>query len=113
MKTKVIQLGETVELNFSYKVDEEVKDLFVKMNKPNWNQTVEAFKYLTDVDDKLDLITPGKILFDLCAFEYSDELHENIQLLMSVCSTLATKYTLPINATLADKKKDLNIVEKV
>lgn len=108
MKTKVQKQAETVELNFKFKEGEVEKDLFVVLNKPNWDITVEAFKYLTDANDKLDLITPGKIIFDVCAVEYSDELHNNIQLLMSVCSTIATKFTLPINATIDLEKKNGN-----
>lgn len=105
MKTKIKENGKQIELLFNY---EEDKQLFVLLNEPNWDITVEAFKYITDVNDKIDLITPGKLIFDMCATEYSDELHNNVRLLMSVCSTLSTKFILPINAEITDKKKGSN-----
>jgi len=112
MKTKVKATAQTVELNFNYTIEDEKKEIQVILNQPNWDVTVEAFKYLYDTNDKLDLITPGKLIFDMCAIEYSDELNTNIQLLMSICSQLSTKFTLPINAQIADKKKDIDLVEK-
>lgn len=105
MKTNIKENGKQIELLFNY---EEDKQIFVKINEPSWDITIEAFKYLFDANDKLDLITPGKLVYDLCATEYSDELHNNVRLLMSVCSTLASKFVLPINAEISDKKKGSN-----
>lgn len=107
MKTTINPTQNQIEFNFNYTINEEVKEIFVKLNNPTWDITVEAFKYLTDENDKLDLITPGKFIFDLCATEISDELLTNYQLLMSVCSTIATKFCLPINATIVEKKNTI------
>lgn len=104
-KTNVKKTLNTIDIVFNYQAD---KSVTITMNKPSWDITVEAFKYLTDSNDKLDLITPGKLLYDFCVLEYSEELEDNIQLLMSICSQLTTKFILPINATINDEKKNGN-----
>lgn len=96
---------DVIEMVFNYQDD---KSATIVLNKPSWDITVEAFKYLTDVNDKLDLITPGKLLFDLCVIEHTEGLESNVQLLMSICSQLTTKFILPINATISEEKKNGN-----
>lgn len=109
MKTNIKRDVNTFDLTFTYVDDnEEQKETTIVLNKPSWDITVEAFKYINDVNGNLDLITPGKLIFDLCALEYDDALLSNHQLLMSICSTLSTKFTLPINAEIKAKKKDID-----
>lgn len=107
MKTNVVQkASRNIEtFIFEYKGEEgEDKEIKLVIQEPDFDQTCEAYKYIYDENSKIDMITPGKLIFDLCALEYSDELMKNNRLLMSICSKLTTKYTLPITAEI--KKKD-------
>lgn len=78
----------------------------VRINHPTWDVTVECFKNLYDAEGRLDLLTAGKLLFDLTCVEYGEQLEGNVQLMMTVASTLATKYLLPVDAEL--KKNEGN-----
>ena len=99
MKTKVLKTAKAEEIIFTYKdSNNEAKEVSIIINQPKWEHTVEAFKALSDSEDRLDMITPGKLIFDLCVCEYSDEIDGNNQLLMSICSQLTSKYTIPVNA---------------
>lgn len=109
-KTNVKKIGELIEMCFNYDDDKSVSIL---LNKPNWDITVESFKYLYDSESNLDLIKPGKLIFDYCTIEYSPELDDNIQLLMSVCSHLTSKFVLPVNVNIEDEKKNTGLTEKV
>lgn len=107
MKTNVQQkAGRNIEtFIFEYKGEEgEDKEIKLVIQEPDFDQTCEAYKYIYDENSKIDMITPGKLIFDLCALEYSDELIKNNRLLMTICSNLTTKYTLPVTAEI--KKKD-------
>lgn len=104
-KTAVKKTGTPIEMVFNYQDD---KSVTIIMNQPSWDITIEAFKYLTDANDKLDLITPGKLIFDYCTTEHTEGLETNVQLLMSICSQITTKFILPINATIETEKKSGN-----
>ena len=82
------------------------KECLVRINRPGWDVTVECFKNLYDAEGRLDLLTAGKLLFDLTCVEYGEVLEGNVQLMMTVASTLATKYLLPVDAQL--KKNEGN-----
>lgn len=103
MKTNVVQkAGRKIEtIIFEYEDNKEVK---VLLQEPNFEETCEAYKYIYDENGKIDMITPGKLIFDLCAIEISDNLFNNHRLMMSVCTNLTTSYTLPIQSEI--KKKD-------
>lgn len=89
-------------------VTEEFGEIVVKLNKPTWEISVEAFKYLTDENEKIDLMTPGKLVFDFCATEYSPIIDDNVQLMMSICSSISSRYILPIQASIKEEKKSGN-----
>lgn len=78
----------------------------VRINHPGWDVTVECFKNLYDAEGRLDLLTAGKLLFDLTCVEYGEQLEGNVQLMMTVVTALATKYLLPVDAQL--KKNEEN-----
>jgi hypothetical protein len=69
-------------------------------------ETVEAFKCLSDAENRLDMITPGRLIFDLCCVSHTQGIVNNHKLMMSICSQLTTHYTLPLNAELEVKKND-------
>jgi hypothetical protein len=76
----------------------EMKTGVIKMNEPGWDEIAEAYKYITDDDGKMDLVTPGKLLFDLCCFEASPEMVSNHQVMLSVYSQISAKFVFPITA---------------
>lgn len=103
MKTNVQQKAgrkiETIILEYG-----DNKEIKLIIQEPDFDQTCEAYKYIYDENGKIDMITPGKLIFDLCVLEFSDDLLNNHRLMMSVCSNLTTTYTLPIQSEI--KKKD-------
>ena len=107
MKTNVQQKAgrkiETVTLEYICPVNKENKEIKVILHDPNFDEICEAYKYIYDDNGKFDPITSGKLIFDLCSLEYSDEL-SNPRLLMCVCSRLRALYVEPIIAEV--KKKD-------
>lgn len=108
MKTQVVQKqGRTIEtFIFEYKCEKtnDDKEVKVVIQEPSFEETCEAYKYIYDENGKIDMMTPGKLIYDLCALEVSPELLTNPRLLMSICAKLTGKYTLPISAEI--KKKD-------
>ena len=107
MKTQVIQKqGRNTEtFTFTYKceISGDDKEIKVVIQEPNFEETCEAYKYIYDENGKIDMMTPGKLIFDLCALDISPELLTNPRLLMSICGALTTKYALPITTELKKK----------
>ena len=93
-KTKNIKQAEQVDFIFIYDEDKEVK---LTINNPNFDIVAESYKYLYDENNSVDLIKPGKIIFDLCTIEYDEVLDINHQLMLSVAAQLTKKFCLPIN----------------
>lgn len=110
MKTNVIKKEgrKVIELNFNYNEGETQKSIAITLQEPGWEETIEAFKCLTDATGEIDMLTPGKFIFDTCVLEYTDGIYENIRLMMSICSQLTSKFILPINATLEEKKNNID-----
>lgn len=107
MKTNVVQKQgrntETFTFEYKCEVSGEDKEVKVVIQEPNFEETCEAYKYIYDENGKVDVITPGKLLYDLCALEISPELLTNHRLLMSICASITNKYALPITAELKKK----------
>lgn len=103
ISTGVAQLAVVDTLTFVLADKSEAE---IRINHPGWDVTVECFKNLYDAEGRLDLLTAGKLLFDLCCVAYTPNLEGNVQLMMTVASTLATKYLLPVDAQL--KKNEEN-----
>lgn len=78
----------------------EKKEGRVLIQDPDWDIVAESYKYLTDDNGKIDLVTPGKLIFDLCSLEYDDELKMDHRVMLSICSQLTVKFVLPINTEL-------------
>jgi hypothetical protein len=112
MKTNVTRNPNQKEIEFIFQyqpnteMDEspEFKEGIVKIQDPTWDQVAEAYKYITDENGKLDLVTPGKFIYDVCALETDAELSTNHRAMLSVCSQLAMKFVFPIGTEEVFKK---------
>jgi hypothetical protein len=95
----------TFEYNAEIEGDKEPRfeTVNIKINEPSWDILVESYKCITDDSGRMDLITSGKLIFDLCAWEYSDQLINNHRLMLSIATKLAIQFVMPINA---DVKKN-------
>jgi len=111
MKTNVSRNPNQKEIEFIFQyqpnteMDEspEFKEGIVKIQDPTWDQVAEAYKYITDENGKLDLVTPGKFIYDVCALETDAELSTNHRAMLSVCSQLAMKFVFPIGTEIKKK----------
>lgn len=93
IKTTVIDKGLEVEtLIFS---TEKHGDVTLKIQKPGFNETVESFRNLSDANGNIDMIMPGKLIFDLCCLEHSPICLTDHQLMITICSQLTARYVLP------------------
>lgn len=108
MKTnKVVKQDREIEtLLFDYSDfnSEEVKEVKVVLQEPSFEEVCEAYKYLHDENGKLDAVTAGKLIFDLCALEFDDILLKKHTLMMSICGRICGLYVLPLDVEI--KKKD-------
>jgi hypothetical protein len=108
MRTNVIQKAgrEVISYELEYNDDktQEKKELIIKIQEPSFEEVCEAYKYIYDENGTLDMIKPGKLIYDLCCIDTDPILLKNNRLLMSVCAKLTTIYTLPIITEI--KKKD-------
>lgn len=106
MKTKVQKKSTLKEYEFEFQYnpntlsDEtpEFKSGIVKLQDPTWDQVAEAYKYISGENGKIDLVTPGKLILDLCALEIDDDLYANHRAMLSVCSQIAMKFVFPVTA---------------
>lgn len=89
---------------FDMNAEVEIKEGKYTVQEPTWDIVVEAYKYLTSDNGKLDLITPGKIIYDLCVTEIDEELTTN-QLLLTVCNQLAMDYVFPTTMEIKKNKE--------
>lgn len=107
MKTNVQQKAgrkiETITFEYVCPSTKETKEIKVVMHDPNFDELCEAYKYMYDENGKFDPITCGKLVLDLCALEYSEEML-NPRIMMCVCSRLRALYVEPILVEI--KKKD-------
>lgn len=95
MEKKTVQEASII---LTYGADDKTKECKVIHKIPNFDQVAEAYKYLYDNDGTLDLVTPGKFIFDVCKIEADPELATNHRLMLSVAQHLTITYCLPINA---------------
>lgn len=103
ISTGVAQLAQVDTITF---VLADKSEAVIHLNHPGWDVTVECFKNLYDAEGRLDLLTAGKLLFDLNCVDYSENIEGNVQLMMTIASTLATKYLLPVDAQLKKNEED-------
>lgn len=108
MKTVITKDPSLKEHEFIFKYRDsldslEEKEGIIIIQEPTWDLVAEAYKYLSDEDGRMDLIKPGKLIFDLCALDVDYNLTMNNQAMLSVCSQLAIKFVVPINAEIKKK----------
>lgn len=111
MKTNVTRNPNQKEVEFIFQYqpnvlsDEipEFKESVIKIQEPTWDQVAEAYKYITDENGKMDLVAPGKFIYDVCTLEYDPELSTNHRAMISVCSQLTMKFVFPISGEIKKK----------
>ena len=99
----------THELEFTLNEEKDLnkepifKSGVIKVQEPDWETLCESFKWIYDENGKLDLITPGKLIFDLCVFELPDDLALNNRAMLSVCQQLTMLFVMPVNVEIKKK----------
>ena len=108
MRTKLIQKAgrEIIDYDFEFKNEQtgEINEIKIKIQEPTFDEVCEAYKYIYDDNGKMDFITPGKLIYDLCCLDTDPILLKDHRLLMSICAKLTHIYTIPVLTDI--KKKD-------
>jgi hypothetical protein len=82
---------------------EITKEAVLVVQEPDLDQLILANNCLYDNQGKLDMLTPGRTIYELCCHEVGDDIINNNRLLLSIFSKLTLHFVLPINAVVKKK----------
>jgi hypothetical protein len=100
MKDKVLKIEGRKIHKFSFKY--EKKEYAYEIQEPTFEQLIAANDSLYNNDGKLNLMSAGKVIWELCCVAFDEIIEENPKVLMTICNQLSN-FVLPLDLEIKKK----------